>query len=171
MAVAVVPLLTFAGVAGARLLQSVDRDATTVLVAEATTVVDRMDDYVERHRRGIAVLAADPSRVSGGALGIRLAIDDFRTGYSSLSYLQRLPIDVLKIDRSFIDTVDDIARGAALVRTILRLAETMSLRSAAWPRVSRPSLSSTRCVKWDVRTAKVSCSRGRHRVMKWVSGC
>ena len=65
VAVAVVPLLTFAGVAGARLLQSVDRDATTQLVAEATTVVERMDDYVERHRRGIAVLAADPSRVTG----------------------------------------------------------------------------------------------------------
>ena len=131
VAVAVVPLLTFAGVAGARLLQSVDRDATTVLVAEATTVVDRMDDYVERHRRGIVVLAADSSQVSGRALGIRLAIDDFGTGYSLLSYLQRLPIDVLKIDKSFIDTVDDNARGAALVRTILRLAETMSLRCVA----------------------------------------
>ena len=65
------------------------------------------------------------------ALGIRLAIDDFGTEYSSLSYLQRLPIDVLKIDKSFIDTVDDNARGAALVRTILRLAETMSLRCVA----------------------------------------
>jgi EAL domain-containing protein (putative c-di-GMP-specific phosphodiesterase class I) len=65
------------------------------------------------------------------ALGVRLAIDDFGTGYSSLSYLQRLPIDVLKIDKSFIDGVDDDARGAALVRTILGLAETMSLRCVA----------------------------------------
>ena len=52
-------------------------------------------------------------------------------GSSSLSYLQRLPIDVLKIDKSFIDTVDDDARDTALVRTILRLAETMSLRCVA----------------------------------------
>jgi EAL domain-containing protein (putative c-di-GMP-specific phosphodiesterase class I) len=65
------------------------------------------------------------------ALGVRLAIDDFGTGYSSLSYLQQLPIDVLKIDKSFVDTVDDDARGAALVRTILGLAETMSLRCVA----------------------------------------
>ena len=63
--VATVPLLTFAGVAGGRLLQAVDKDATTQLVAEATTVAERLDNYVERHKRGIAVLAADSPRGSG----------------------------------------------------------------------------------------------------------
>lgn len=65
------------------------------------------------------------------ALGIRLAIDDFGTGYSSLSYLQRLPIDILKIDKSFVDGIGETSRDAALVRTILGMAETLSLRCVA----------------------------------------
>jgi diguanylate cyclase (GGDEF)-like protein len=67
------------------------------------------------------------------ALGLTLAIDDFGTGYSSLSYLQRLPIDVLKIDKSF---VDPLAGGHAdanggLAATIVRMAQTLGLRSVA----------------------------------------
>jgi EAL domain-containing protein (putative c-di-GMP-specific phosphodiesterase class I) len=64
-------------------------------------------------------------------IGVRLAIDDFGTGYSSLSYLQRFPMDVLKIDKAF---VDDVALGgsqAALARTIVALGETLSLRTVA----------------------------------------
>jgi EAL domain-containing protein (putative c-di-GMP-specific phosphodiesterase class I) len=64
------------------------------------------------------------------ALGIRLAIDDFGTGYSSLSYLQRLPVDILKIDRSFITGLDD-ADGLALVTTILRLAKDLRMDTVA----------------------------------------
>jgi diguanylate cyclase (GGDEF)-like protein/PAS domain S-box-containing protein len=64
------------------------------------------------------------------ALGIRLAIDDFGTGYNSLSYLQRLPIDILKVDRSFITGIGD-ADGLALVTTILRLARDLRLETVA----------------------------------------
>jgi diguanylate cyclase (GGDEF)-like protein len=65
------------------------------------------------------------------ALGVRLAIDDFGTGYSSLGYLQQFPIDVLKIDKLF---VDGIARGAdnsALVRAIIELGRTLALQTVS----------------------------------------
>jgi EAL domain-containing protein (putative c-di-GMP-specific phosphodiesterase class I) len=64
-------------------------------------------------------------------LGVRLAIDDFGTGYSSLSYLQRLPIDVLKIDRSFVRDVDDVPRAAAIIDAIVRLGQALGVRLVA----------------------------------------
>jgi EAL domain-containing protein (putative c-di-GMP-specific phosphodiesterase class I) len=63
------------------------------------------------------------------ALGIRLAIDDFGTGYSSLSYLRHFPVDVLKIDRSFVETLP--GAGSELARTILRLGQTLHLEVVA----------------------------------------
>ena len=65
------------------------------------------------------------------ALGVRLAIDDFGTGYSSLSYLQRFPVDVLKIDKTFVDDVVSGGSHAALARTIIALGETLSLQTVA----------------------------------------
>ncbi len=61
------------------------------------------------------------------ALGIRLAIDDFGTGYSSLSYLHRFPLDTLKIDRSFISSMDDDGDGMEIARTILPMAKNLRL--------------------------------------------
>jgi diguanylate cyclase (GGDEF)-like protein/PAS domain S-box-containing protein len=65
------------------------------------------------------------------ASGVRLAIDDFGTGYSSLSYLQELPIDVLKIDRSFVDGIDNSEQQKALVEGIIRIARTLRLEVIA----------------------------------------
>jgi diguanylate cyclase (GGDEF)-like protein len=92
----------------------------TQLVLELTesSLLDSPDDAIERMR----VLRT---------LGVRLAIDDFGTGYSSLSYLDRFPVQVLKIDKTF---VDGIARGgpnAALARTIVALGQAMSLDCVA----------------------------------------
>ena len=54
-----------------------------------------------------------------------MAIDDFGTGYSSLAYLQRLPIDILKIDRSFVATLTDESESVTLVNAIIRMAEAL----------------------------------------------
>ena len=65
------------------------------------------------------------------ALGVKLAIDDFGTGYSSLSYLQQLPVDEIKIDRSFIAAMGESEESANLVRTIMQLAEDFHLTTIA----------------------------------------
>jgi diguanylate cyclase (GGDEF)-like protein len=64
-------------------------------------------------------------------LGIRIALDDFGTGYSSLSYILQLPIDILKIDKRFIDSVDCDDRESRLTAAIIGLARTLDLRCVA----------------------------------------
>jgi diguanylate cyclase (GGDEF)-like protein/PAS domain S-box-containing protein len=63
--------------------------------------------------------------------GTRLYLDDFGTGYSSLSYLHRFPIDVLKIDRSFVDGLGSAGEGHEIVRTIMSLAENLDIHVVA----------------------------------------
>ncbi|HET6866263.1 MAG TPA: EAL domain-containing protein, partial [Solirubrobacteraceae bacterium] len=61
------------------------------------------------------------------ALGVRLVLDDFGTGYSSLSYLTRLPLDVLKVDRSFVDGLGSESRDTAITETIIAMSRALSL--------------------------------------------
>ncbi|HYY78601.1 MAG TPA: EAL domain-containing protein [Actinomycetes bacterium] len=65
------------------------------------------------------------------ALGVRLAIDDFGTGYSSLSYLRRFPVDILKVDKSFVDGVTGGSEDSALARAIIKLGHTLRLQTVA----------------------------------------
>ena len=64
-------------------------------------------------------------------IGVRLAIDDFGTGYSSLSYLHRFPVDVVKIDRSFIESLTGEADETSLVGSIIRIGQGMRLTTVA----------------------------------------
>ncbi|WP_156612731.1 EAL domain-containing protein [Paramagnetospirillum marisnigri] len=70
------------------------------------------------------------------AMGVRISIDDFGTGYSSLSYLKRMPIDALKVDRSFVNDIFDeedkvTEEGAEIVSTIISLAHNLKLKAIA----------------------------------------
>lgn len=83
-----------------------------------------------------SVIVENPSSASGvlndlKKLGVELYMDDFGTGYSSLSYLSQLPIDAIKIDRSFISHMDSMDRHFQLVRTVLTLAASLNLRAVA----------------------------------------
>jgi EAL domain-containing protein (putative c-di-GMP-specific phosphodiesterase class I) len=64
-------------------------------------------------------------------MGVRVAVDDFGTGYSSLSYLSRFPVDILKIDRSFVQRLGEEGGQDELVRTIVRLGESLRLETVA----------------------------------------
>jgi diguanylate cyclase len=64
-------------------------------------------------------------------IGIQVAVDDFGTGYSSLAYLRELPIDELKLDRSFIATMNADDRSLAIVQSAIDLAHSLGLRMVA----------------------------------------
>jgi EAL domain-containing protein (putative c-di-GMP-specific phosphodiesterase class I) len=64
------------------------------------------------------------------ALGLRIAIDDFGTGYSSLAYLEQFPVDILKIDRSFVNALTD-DDPVGLARAVIQIAETLDLMTVA----------------------------------------
>ncbi len=92
----------------------------TLLTLELTEHV-MLDDVVEVGR-AMAMLKA---------MGVKLALDDFGTGYSSLTYLRQLPLDLLKIDRSFIRDLETNASDRAIVQTILDFAQNLKLSVVA----------------------------------------
>jgi diguanylate cyclase (GGDEF)-like protein/PAS domain S-box-containing protein len=103
----VVATLTETGVAPERLTMEVTETALLEDLQDATRVLNDL-------RR----------------IGVRVALDDFGAGYSSLSYLDRLPVDVVKIDRAFVSGIDNAGTRATLL-TIVRLLDTMNVRTVA----------------------------------------
>jgi len=93
---------------------------SSALVLEITETA-----LLEDHDRTRSTLAALK------ALGLRLSVDDFGTGYSSLSYLSAFPVDVIKIDKSFIDQIALTSGGEAMVRGVIDLAHTLGLEAVA----------------------------------------
>ena len=91
-------------------------------------------------------LHSDLAELKG--IGVKLAIDDFGTGYCSLSYLRDLPIDVVKMDKSFVDGIADSDQRLALAEGIIQIARTLSLDVIAEgieTEVQRDLLSSMGC--------------------------
>jgi diguanylate cyclase (GGDEF)-like protein len=84
------------------------------------------------------------------ALGVQLAVDDFGTGYSSLNYLQRLPIDILKIDRSFISELDRGDKNLAIVTTLVEMGKRMNLTVVAEGVETLQQLAALRALDCDI---------------------
>jgi diguanylate cyclase (GGDEF)-like protein/PAS domain S-box-containing protein len=104
-------------------------------IANSLREADLAPEYLEIELTESLVMA-DVDRAIGilrelKALGVKLSIDDFGTGYSSLSYLKRFPIDVLKIDRSFVNDITIDPDDAAIVASIISLAHSLRLQVIA----------------------------------------
>ena len=101
------------------------------LLSEHSVPVDALELEITE-----SVLMTDPGRACElldvlHGLGLRLSVDDYGTGYSSLAYLRDLPIDELKIDRSFIATLREDPRSGAIVGSTIELAHALNLSVVA----------------------------------------
>ena len=106
-------------------------DRIAALLADAGVPADRLELEVTE-----STILADPFRVRGvidrlNELGVGFAIDDFGTGYSSLAYLKQLPVQTIKIDRSFVLDMLESESDAAIVRSTIDLARNLGLRVVA----------------------------------------
>ncbi|MGX9079582.1 EAL domain-containing protein, partial [Klebsiella pneumoniae] len=109
--------------------QTIDPEASEWLKVIHHFGLDPCDIVIEI-TESLLMETSDQHRVRIDALreaGCKLAIDDFGTGYSSLSYLKRLPLDVLKIDQSFVRGLPDDPHDLAITRAIIALGNSMQL--------------------------------------------
>jgi EAL domain-containing protein (putative c-di-GMP-specific phosphodiesterase class I) len=113
----------------------IQRDTIAPVVEQALAATGLSGDRLTLELTESAVVT-DPDRVAATlhalrALGVMLAMDDFGTGYSNLGHLQKLPIDVLKIDQTFVTDMLGDRDKVAIVRAILSLAQTLGMRTTA----------------------------------------
>jgi EAL domain-containing protein (putative c-di-GMP-specific phosphodiesterase class I) len=109
-----------------RLVEQV-REALDASQVDPRTLELEITESTYLHDEGRVVAQLEELR----ALGVRISLDDFGTGWSSLSHLRRLPVDVLKIDRSFVRDVVESEDDAALVASIVSMAKALRLRVVA----------------------------------------
>jgi diguanylate cyclase len=115
--------------------QQFKQKSLVTTVREALSTADLDPAYLELELTESAVMQDAESSIQVlrqlSGLGVRISVDDFGTGYSSLSYLRRLPLDKLKIDRSFIREVAASRDDAEIVRAIVSLAHSLHLKVIA----------------------------------------
>ena len=126
------PLLTIAVNVSARQLQrpnfpDVVAEALRTSGLDPTTLVLELTESVLATGSKDVLVALNSLK----ALGVQLAIDDFGTGYSSLSYLDQFPIDILKIDRSFANTLSAASAESSLIAGVINLGQTLNLKTVA----------------------------------------
>jgi EAL domain-containing protein (putative c-di-GMP-specific phosphodiesterase class I) len=92
----------------------------------ASQIVLEITEYVFLHNTNLILKTFKEIK----ALGVQISLDDFGTGYSSLSYLKTFPIDILKIDKAFLDDYDN-TNGAIFIKTIITMAQTLKLTVVA----------------------------------------
>ena len=123
----------------------------------------RFSDALLRHRIGAdmieleiteSLLMEDPERIRGqldelDAMGIGIAIDDFGTGYSSLAYLKTLPVDVLKIDRTFVNDLES-SHDSVITKAIIALAKSLNLQVVAEGAETQGQIDQLRSLGCDV---------------------
>ncbi len=103
-------------------------------------------------------------------LGVAFAIDDFGTGYSSLSYLKRFPIDILKVDKSFVDDVGESPESGALAEAIVQLGNTLHLQTVG-EGIEQAQPGGQVFVPSGASSGRASTSRGRSRQNRSTSCC
>jgi diguanylate cyclase (GGDEF)-like protein len=101
------------------ILTSAGLDATALVIEITETAIMRDEKATACQLRAIK------------SLGVKVAIDDFGTGYSSLAYLRQFPVDILKIDRSFITPITDSIESKALLHTLVQLGKQLGLKTLA----------------------------------------
>lgn len=110
-------------------------DALITMVVDAIAAAQAQASWLELEITEAVAMSPGPAVLDLlerlRALGVHLAIDDFGTGYSSLAYLQRLPVDALKIDRSFVTDMPRLAGNAVIVASTIKLAHDFRLKTVA----------------------------------------
>jgi EAL domain-containing protein (putative c-di-GMP-specific phosphodiesterase class I) len=119
-------------VSPAQLMRSDFAQTVATVLAETSLVPDLLELEVTEGAMIESMAEAIREMEKVRRLGVRISIDDFGTGYSSLSYVHNLPVDAIKIDRSFVQELDGASRSAeSVVRAIITLAHNLELAVVA----------------------------------------